>query len=328
MHCVENMFSVREIPWHQLGKILDNSPTSAEALREAGLDWQVETRELFWHTPGFNNVKKCESRVALVRNTDEQLMAVVSPRYVPLQNVEAFKFFDPMIASGEAQYETAGSLKQGQKIWILARLSKYDFDVGAGDTIHPYCLLCNGNDGATGVMIQLTTVRVVCNNTLEMALGAGGYITYWHVNGVTDHIETAKERLGLIGQQCQEIKELYGAMRQRILTPVERVKFVDDVSGVSVLPEHNEDEQGDGEQVEAHEAYALAARDTINELVETGYGNDMPGIRDSLWGYTQAALEFCDHRMGSRAKDRANYMLFGKGKEFKQHLLATAQALL
>ena len=123
---VETMFSVRETPWHGLGRIIMDAPASREALELAGLDWQVESRNIYSGTgamiPGYR---------ADVRSTDDAVLGVVSDRYRIVQNEEAFQFTDDLLGEG-VTYETAGSLQGGKKVWMLARLPrKY---LIAGDT--------------------------------------------------------------------------------------------------------------------------------------------------------------------------------------------------
>ena len=130
---VETMFSVRETPWHGLGRIIMDAPASREALELAGLDWQVESRNIYSGTgamiPGYR---------ANVRSTDDAVLGVVSDRYRIVQNEEAFQFTDDLLGEG-VTYETAGSLQGGKKVWMLARLPrKY---LIAGDQVVPYLVI-------------------------------------------------------------------------------------------------------------------------------------------------------------------------------------------
>ena len=159
---VETMFSVRETPWHGLGRIVMDAPASREALELAGLDWQVESRNIYSGTgsmiPGYR---------ANVRSTDDAVLGVVSDRYRIVQNEEAFQFTDDLLGEG-VTYETAGSLQGGKKVWMLARLPrKY---LIAGDQIVPYLVIFNSHDGSSGVKVAMTPIRVVCQNTLNLAL--------------------------------------------------------------------------------------------------------------------------------------------------------------
>ena len=146
---VETMFSVRETPWHGLGRIVMDAPASREALELADLDWQVESRNIYSGTgamiPGYR---------ANVRSTDDAVLGVVSDRYRIVQNEEAFQFTDDLLGEG-VTYETAGSLQGGKKVWMLAKLpEKY---IIAGDEVTPYLVFFNSHDGSA--LITLDTEK-------------------------------------------------------------------------------------------------------------------------------------------------------------------------
>lgn len=158
---VETMMYTRTVPWHGLGTKVDEAPTSAEALRLAGLDWTVEQK----------NIQLCggariQNYKANVRSSDGQLLGIVSDRYKIVQNNEAFEFTDSIIG-GDVRYETAGSLNGGKKIWLLAKLPETEI---VGDKMEPYMCFSNTHDGSGAIRVCMTPVRVVCANTLNLAL--------------------------------------------------------------------------------------------------------------------------------------------------------------
>ena len=195
---VETMFSVRETPWHGLGRIVMDAPASREALELAGLDWQVESRNIYSGTgamiPGYR---------ANVRSTDEAVLGVVSDRYRIVQNEEAFQFTDDLLGEG-VTYETAGSLQGGKKVWMLAKLpEKY---IIAGDEVTPYLVFFNSHDGSSGVKVAMTPVRVVCQNTLNLALGTAKRIwTARHTENVLLRVQDARETLQLANSYMGEL---------------------------------------------------------------------------------------------------------------------------
>lgn len=321
-------FFVKQPAWHGLGVILQNPPTSKEAIIAAGLNWEVEKRPLFWQKGAPPILTKVESRVGLVRNTDEAILAVVSDQYEPLQNVNAFEFFDPYITAGVASYEAAGSLRGGQRIWVLAKLNQQSFQIGPNDELKNHLLLTSGNDGKTGVIISNVQTRVVCANTLRAALGEGGYISFWHTAGVTKNLEKAKEQLGLVVGKLDEIKDLYQRMYARSMSVKEIIDFVNKLAEYEVPQMPRENEHADGEKVDRANLNAKAMVDKILELLDTGFGHDMPGISGTLWGVYNAAIEFVDYYAGARSKDRGNYMLFGPGATLKEKIMVEAKALL
>ena len=204
---VETMFSVRETPWHGLGRIIMDAPASREALELAGLDWQVESRNIYSGTgsmiPGYR---------ANVRSTDDAALGVVSDRYRIVQNEEAFQFTDDLLGEG-VTYETAGSLQGGKKVWMLARLPrKY---LIAGDQVEPYLVIFNSHDGSSGVKVAMTPIRVVCQNTLNLALNtAKRSWTARHTENVLLRVQDARETLQLDSNKLYE-NIVYLEMRSR-----------------------------------------------------------------------------------------------------------------
>ena len=159
---VETMFYVREKPWHGLGTMVQEAPTSADALRLAGLDWTVEARDM-WLNGGYEPIPGYKANV---RSSDNKVLGVVSDKYRIVQNADAFAFTDALIG-GDVHYETAGSLLDGKKIWLLAKLPDSEI---CGDKTEPYVCFSNTHDGSGAVRVCMTPVRVVCNNTLNLAL--------------------------------------------------------------------------------------------------------------------------------------------------------------
>ena len=154
---VETMFSVRETPWHGLGIIVNDAPTSEDALRLAGLDWNVVQDDVFTDSGERITVYK-----ANIRDIDRKIFGVVSDRYKVVQNTDAFSFTDELLGQG-VRYETAGSLQDGRRVWLLARMPKEY--IGGSDEICPYLVFSNSHDGTGAVKVAITPVRVVCNNS-------------------------------------------------------------------------------------------------------------------------------------------------------------------
>ena len=159
---VETMFYTRTAPWHGLGTRVLEAPTSSAALSLAGLDWKVVQKPVFTADGLFISGFK-----ANVRDRDSQVLGVVSDRYKVVQNEDAFAFTDELLGEG-VTYETAGSLQNGRRTWILAKLpQRY---IIRGDEIDPYLVFMNSHDGTGAIKAAKTPVRVVCQNTLNLAL--------------------------------------------------------------------------------------------------------------------------------------------------------------
>ncbi len=221
---VETMFSVREKPWHGLGIIVKEAPTSADAIRLAGLDWSVVQEPIYTN---FNRV--VEGYRANVRSSDRKVLGVVSDRYKVVQNVDAFSFTDELLGKG-VRYETAGSLQEGKKVWLLARLPR-EYII-AGERISPYLVFSNTHDGSGSVKVAITPVRVVCNNTLNLALGtAKRSFSMIHTGNIQDKIQEAKDTLFLAEEYMDCLGVEFERLRRQKITDAQVKEYIE-----SLLP--------------------------------------------------------------------------------------------
>lgn len=203
---VETMFSVRKKPWHGLGEIVKEAPTSEKALELGGLNWTVEQKEIFT-ADGI----KIPGQYVNVRSSDNSPLGIVGERYTVVNNVDAFSFIDNLLGEG-VRYETAGSLKDGRVIWLLAKLpNAYKI---LDDTVEPYVVFTNSHDGSGGIKVAMTPVRVVCNNTLNAALKTAKRT--WsarHTGSIHAKMIQARETLQLAHEYMdtlnEEFEELY-----------------------------------------------------------------------------------------------------------------------
>lgn len=198
---VETMFSVRQVPWHGLGTIVKEAPTSADALRFAGLDWTVDQTPVYTDAgieiPGYK---------ANRRSSDNSILGIVSDRYRIVQNTEAFEFTDAIVGeteNGVVKYETAGSLCGGRKIWLLAKMPVQKV---LDDDVEPYMFFSNSYDGSGAIKVGMTPIRIVCNNTLNMALaGAKRSWSTKHVGDMKSKLEEAKMCLSMADKYMQNL---------------------------------------------------------------------------------------------------------------------------
>ncbi len=199
---VESMFSTRVTPWHGLGKIVAEAPTSEDAIHLAGLDWDVVQQKIY-----LEDGTEIKDAYANVRSSDNKPLGIVGNRYQIVQNIEAFSFTDSLLGEG-VKYETAGSLKDGKTIWLLAKLpDKYEI---LGDKVDPYIVFTNTHDGTGSVKVAMTPVRVVCNNTLNMALhSATRTWTTRHTGDINKKLTDAQNTLQLAQNYMNETKVLF-----------------------------------------------------------------------------------------------------------------------
>lgn len=223
---VETMFYTREKPWHGLGTMVAEAPNSKDALRIAGLNWKVLQEPVYTE-----NEELIQGYKANVRDTDRKVLGVVTDRYKVIQNEEAFAFTDTLLGEG-VRYETAGSLQEGRRVWMLARLPR-EFIIG-GERISPYMVFSNTHDGSGAVKTALTPIRVVCNNTLNLALRtAKRSWSMIHTGDISGKIEEAKNTLLLadeymtaLGQEFENLRKIKLSEKQvldyiKILLPME-----------------------------------------------------------------------------------------------------------
>ena len=217
---VETMYSTREKPWHGLGVVVKEAPTSEEALRLAGLDWNVVQEPIY--TP-FR--EKIEGFKANVRDSDRKVLGVVSDRYKVIQNVEAFSFTDELLGQG-VRYETAGSLSGGKRVWLLARLPR-EYII-AGERISPYLVFSNTHDGSGSVKVAVTPVRVICNNTLNLALEtAQRSFSMVHTGNISDKITEARDTLFKAESYMDRLGAEFEQLHQQKVTDAEVQKYIE-----------------------------------------------------------------------------------------------------
>lgn len=185
---IETMFYVRQAPWHGLGNRVEHTLSSGEALQVAGLDWEVIQKSI-----QTEDNAKIPGYKANIRATDQRLLGVVSDRYKIVQNHEAFAFTDELLGEG-VRFETAGSLQNGRRVWLLAKLP--DNYIISGDRISPYLVFTNSHDGSGSIKIAMTPIRVVCQNTLNLALSnAKRFWTTTHTGDIKSKLDKAKKTL-------------------------------------------------------------------------------------------------------------------------------------
>ena len=217
---VETMFYTRTKPWHGLGTMVEEAPTSREALEAAGLNWQVIQKNLVTDSgivvPGFK---------ANLRENDQQVLGVVSDRYKVVQNEEAFAFTDALLGEG-VTYETAGSLQNGRRTWILAKLpARY---IISGDEVTPYLVFMNSHDGSGSIKAAMTPIRVVCQNTLNLALSTAK--RSWstnHTGDIKGKMEDARYTLLYADQYMAELGKAIDKLNQQKLSDRQVLEYID-----------------------------------------------------------------------------------------------------
>ena len=217
---VESMFYVRETPWHGLGTRVQEAPSSSEALIKAGLDWNVVQEPIYTETE-----ELIEGYKANVRDSDRKVLGVVTDRYKVIQNQEAFAFTDELLGEG-VRYETAGSLQGGKKVWLLAHMP-HEYII-SGERISPYLLFSNTHDGSGAIKVALTPIRVVCQNTLNLALSqASRSWSMIHTGNIQNKLQEAKDTLFMAEKYMDNLGKEFETLRMQSMTDKQVMEFIE-----------------------------------------------------------------------------------------------------
>ena len=305
-HEVETMMSVQEVPWHKQGTIVEDLQTAEEALRSAGLNWEVEAMPCYYQEGKvFHEIP---DKQVIVRKTDGQVYNITGKGYVPTQNAKCFNFFDGVIGSDHAKYSTAGSLKKGGVIWLLAKLS--DCININGDDIEEYILLTNSHNGEFALQMFMTEVRVVCKNTLGMAQNGIKANRFYarHTANIENRIENAQDILGMANVHFKAWTEEARYMVGKQMNTKEFEKFLEycfpipePVAGQDTISHTRTENQ----------------REMVRVLAQTGMGMDNPAIQGTAWQNFNAVAEYTDHERNYK-NDALHGIWFGSGAELKR----------
>lgn len=231
-----SFFSVKEKAWHGLGQIVQDYPTSAEALKHAELDYTVEKRPLFTYDTE-NNEADPETNLiipevavpgyfATIRRDTEEVLGVVGKDYQIVQNVDAFSFFDAIVGGDGIQYETAGALGKGERIFITAKLPGY-IKVGREDLIDQYLFLTTSHDGFGSITAAFTPIRIVCNNTLNAAMrNHSNAIKIRHTANAKERLEEAHKVLGISYHLSSQLETIFNNWTKVRITDRELMELI------------------------------------------------------------------------------------------------------
>lgn len=191
-----SFFSVKEKAWHNLGQLVQDYPTSTEAICYAGLDYEVEKRKLFTPASDDTNIE-VPNYFSTIRTDNNTVLGVVGKDYQIVQNRDAFSFFDSIVGGDGILYETAGALGKGERIFITAKLPDY-IRVGNDDLIEKYLFLTTSHDGSGSITAAFTPIRIVCANTLNAALRAQtNTVRIRHTSNAKQRLEHAHKVMGI-----------------------------------------------------------------------------------------------------------------------------------
>ena len=271
----DEMFSVREKPWHGLGIILPDHPDIEEAKQASGLTWSVRMAPC-----KFGDLDLPVPKRFVVREDTNRPLGVVGPQYVPYQNAQMWDFIETFKERSGADLETAGSLWYGACVWVL--LTNGNLEYLEGDPITQHFLFRHSFDGSSAIQCLFTNVRVVCNNTLNMAMrGAANVYSVRHTKGAEDRMQEVDRALNFRYVYEERMSQ---AMGHLLHFPVMERQAKDLLA--EIYPEAPE---GRGETMRQGKMAEIL------RLYETGAGTELPGVRGTAYGLLNAIAEHTDH---------------------------------
>lgn len=310
-HLVHTMAYRGETPWHGLGNRLTERQPLEIWLREAGMDWDIQSSPVLFQSA--EHLRPFADAKVLYRSDSGDALSVVSNRYHVVQPREVLEFYRDLVDLGGFELETAGVLKGGRKLWALARTGQEAMLKG-DDQVKAYLLLATACDGTLATTAQFTSVRVVCNNTLQMATGdSSGAIKVPH--STKFDADKVKDQLGLGVSTWQRF---IGDMRRLSERPVhafEARRFLVEVLGDPELAFHSQPN--------------LKVLNHVFDLYAgQGMGSMLASANDTAWGLVNAVSQFVDHDRRARTPDnRLDSAWFGIGAGIKQKALDEALKL-
>jgi len=296
-HEVETMAYAGEVPWHGLGVEVSNDLTPVQMMQKAGLDWRVEKVDAY---VDINGEQVRTGQQALVRTSDNTILTNVTDAWNPLQNSEAFEFFAEYVAAGDMEMHTAGSLKNGQMVWALAKV-KESFDVFGDDRVDAYFLFSNPHQYGKSIDVRFTPIRVVCHNTLTMSLqqAADRSVKVGH-RQVFDP-DRVKADLGLAHEKFAKYKEMAQFLGSKRFTVESLISFYDEVYPSTSRTA----EKVPATNVEELSRSARMCYDALETQPGAQYGEG------TWWQAFNSVTYVTDHLQGRSAEQRLHNQWFG-----------------
>ena len=309
-HQVETMAYAGEVPWHGLGVSVSNDLTPVQMMEKAGVDWTVQECESF---VDFNGERIPTGQKALVRSTDGRVLTNVGKDWNPVQNEQAFEFFSEYVFAGDMEMHTAGSLKDGQMVWALAKV-KESFDLFDGDQVDSYLLFSNPHQYGKSIDVRFTPIRVVCNNTLSLSLSMQAERQVKVGHRVEFNPGEVKEALGIASEKLATYREMAEYLGSKRFSMDKLIEYYN-----AVYPRTSDKRVQDKKL--SVETLSRNATECLNVL-ETQPGAQF--AEGSWWQAYNSVTFVTDHVQGRNADNRLYSSWFGGNQTRKKNALETA----
>lgn len=304
-------------PWGDQGVTLKDAPTSAEAIKQAGLGWGVELKPAgFMHNGAFI---ENPSKKMVVRSDNNQALSVVGNVWEPLQNKDAFTFFDPFVEAGLCEYHTAGYISNGERIFVLAKIKADPVEVLKGDPVDSFFLLTNVHSGASCGRVIFTNIRFYCTNVLPAMLRETKQQKIFHKGDVLNSISQVQEVIDLRQRDFAATMEQFKFLASKQIKGMEVDTYLDRVLSDDKIKIVNGEMKTDKDQ-----STYRNTKNRIVELMETGMGTNIKGVKGSFWGAYNGVTEFFTHHKGREVNNRVKAIFYGKSKEKSKMALSVA----
>ena len=294
---VAQMAYVGDEPWHGLGTKVSNDLTPTQMMQKAGVDWQVQEVESFIE---FNGERKKTGQKSLVRSTDGRILTNVGEGWNPVQNETAFEFFSEFVLAGDMEMHTAGSLKNGEYVWALAKV-KESFDVFGEDTIDSYLLFSNPHQYGKAIDVRFTPIRVVCNNTLTLSLNSESKNSVRLSHRTEFNPDMVKETLGIAHEKFAKYKEMAQFLGSRKVTAESLIQYYN-----TVFPNTSRTEMV--KEVKQYEDLSRNAK-LCYDALEVQPGAEFAA--GTWWQAFNSVTFITDHVQGRNADNRLYNQWFG-----------------
>lgn len=308
-HEIESMAFFGKTPWHGLGTVLtdDDLYDWPAACEKAGLGWDVELTALVARDTTAEVAHK-----GVRRTSDGKVLGVVGPRYCPLQNREAFGWFQPFLDAREAALHTAGSLRGGARVWVLAKIARDPLVIAPGDEVEKFILLSHGHDGSLAVRVGFTPIRVVCQNTLSLAHGsdASRLIRVRHSKALLANLANIRDVMDVANQEFEATAEQYRLLARRSINSADLRKYVKRVLKVD-----------EADEIATRTANQI---EEIVRLCESGRGNDLASVRGTYWTAYNGVSEWLGYSRGRSQTTRIDSLWYGEGAGINKFAFQTA----